>query len=680
MSFIPGLSSKLLTNKWIHYIILTNYLTYIDNPMSKLLQKFNESDPALFTPCELVQLLQDASEYEVYSVILRLFETSALHHTITAANITQLQAVSKTYDVIFNDLLFKLPEMELQRIFTPKSIVAMASLRPNDILLSVHLAEFCKKFSITLSDQDTQSLDYSNSRHLEFLAFTSAAINYIDRSAIDPVIAKLLERTYLSHSNKSGFVSQLSACLKDLIDENGGLKELLARSADRGDVLIGDVEYIKSSGLGLVSGLANRESLTISIAGRGSIEEVVSTIVHESTHKLIQMVYQNEAQPFAKDDLSFDSIMQAAKAEVKKSDIAYSFAYINSSPRRATSWISSVVDEYQSDKHSIELLPWFTEQMTMLILKAKRLGSGQYDQLKFWKSTNCSAEFTDTLWQFLHKDLLRGCAQEPLTDIFYRDYAVDSIKGEEGSLSYEAGKLAATLSPEIEWSRSEHGRLAIRASSPHAQEIFIQKLFALPQEDILQVIIQSDILRSWPSSSIKAVFNGLSPKNLQELFIKPLLPSMTAMCCLRELFELEPRKIMKVITRENVEQFRKLAFNESEFDSKLEIKHPLLHRMLVGDRQLVILEDAARVFQQVLRLLKEFHTGPDGLSKIQPFEDELLEFTAAVNEMRLSRDARRAHKPPESLDLAELPESQPHTLDFHEDLTGNESGIFEEAP
>ena len=136
------------------------------------------------------------------------------------------------------------------------------------------------------------------------LKLTTPLIKQIDQvDKLDPIVKTLLEKTYASSmaygvNGKAQFAQELSNKLHQVIDQSFSIKKILETSAQgKGDIFIMNRLLHASNPLnkGKAGGTYQPVSKIIKISGSGieqyrSINDIVGTLVHESTHKAIDLI------------------------------------------------------------------------------------------------------------------------------------------------------------------------------------------------------------------------------------------------------------------------------------------------------------------------------------------------------------------------------------------------------
>jgi len=145
--------------------------------------------------------------------------------------------------------------------------------------------------------------------------------------------------------------------------------------------------------------LGNLEKL---ISGQSSevMIKFISTLVHESTHLVLDKLYVNECEPFAKEDKVSKEVFTAIKDEIIKT--------IGSDKYNVSSQDSTLYG-YSPEKYSVEILAFDTAQRTRCILGeelpknsilARNSDLQKYMQ-KIFKTARLDSEIKATLTEYL---------------------------------------------------------------------------------------------------------------------------------------------------------------------------------------------------------------------------------------------------------------------------------------
>jgi hypothetical protein len=334
---------------------------------------------------------------------------------------------------------------------------------------------------ITLSEKMIEDLvSVGHDTHLEILKFTSPLITQIIQpQELHPIVQALLAKTHaLSNlrgfENKTELAKALSDKLHYVIDSNPSLARILKQAAKGpGDIVI--TNYLNNN----TEGLYASDTGHIIISSRYSnISNIVSTIIHEATHKVINMYYHNQCIPYRDGDIdSFIPIKEAVTIEITRIKQLYSQLSWNNnlSSLPPQSWLDVMRRSYKPEKHDIELFAWFTENIALNLLKAE--GTGVTGKV--------SLEFAQNMWEYFQKILiipirLNEGEIAPVADEMPGDLGIvlpNVPEANEITLRAQALIDAGPIS--IEWFANEAWKLAIKESYPSAQEKFINDLFTL---------------------------------------------------------------------------------------------------------------------------------------------------------------------------------------------------------
>jgi len=335
---------------------------------------------------------------------------------------------------------------------------------------------------IMLSEKMIEDLvSVGHDTHMEILKFTSPLITQIVQpQELHPIVQTLLAKTHTLSSlrgfkNKTELAAALSDKLQYVISSNPSLAKILEQAAKGpGDIVITnhvnskDGYYIAATGHHIVISSSSSD-----------IRCIVSLIVHESTHKVINTHYNNESYPYRDGDIdSFIPIKEAITLEMTRikrlySDLAWNNNLSSSPPQ---SWLDAMLNSYKPKEHDIELFAWFTQHMTLNLLG----GDGSPGA-----TGKVSFEFAQTMWEYFQKILIIPIrfndgevalvAEGPPNDLGI----VLPFIPEANEIVLRAHALIESGPISIGWFANEAWKLAIKGSYLSAQEKFINDLFVL---------------------------------------------------------------------------------------------------------------------------------------------------------------------------------------------------------
>ena len=198
------------------------------------------------------------------------------------------------------------------------------------------------------------------------------------------VTKDLLSKTYfqmLDPKKREDFGAKWVDGLEKIIDSNFVLTSILSKaSADEGDIYIADSSKVPGSKTAV--GIAFYPDLAVAIKNH-PIEYSLDTLVHESTHKVIQNKFSNNSLPFyginnsENKELVNSFVVGAKKVEGDTwGDI----------------WLKKTLN-YPENKHAVEIFAWFAGEMTQSLLKGHKSTAG------------IPKIFAQQLWDYLCKEI-----------------------------------------------------------------------------------------------------------------------------------------------------------------------------------------------------------------------------------------------------------------------------------
>ena len=345
------------------------------------------------------------------------------------------------------------------------------------------------------------------------LKLTTPLIKQIDQvDKLDPIVKTLLEKTYASSmaygvNGKAQFAQELSNKLHQVIDQSFSIKKILETSAQgKGDIFIMNRLLHASNPLnkGKAGGTYQPVSKMIKISGSGieqyrSINDIVGTLVHESTHKAIDLHYNNKALPYKiGEEKSFKLIQSAMDKELKRYENLHSKLYIDKwdqleSPHDfskndiVASWLQRRMTSYPEEQYAVEILAWFTQQLASNILTDYK--------------DRVSKEFIELIWKYLQNVLVKQISSNKEAVLVNQELAhtpdlslLDDAPEATSELARAAKELIAAEPINIKWFDSQHGQLAFQASNILIQKTFIDKLFKEYQGEELAEFLNKHIV------------------------------------------------------------------------------------------------------------------------------------------------------------------------------------------
>ena len=388
--------------------------------------------------------------------------------------------MSPLADIFDSNQLFDLDPKDLNPILD-KYAVDLLKASADKFHFMSNLFRSLENKKIMLSEKMIEDLvSVGHDTHVEILKFTSPLITQIAQpQELHPIVQALLAKTHtLSNlrgfENKTELAKALSDKLNYVINSSSSLTKILEQAAKGpGDIVITnqfnkdkDGYYIAATGHHIV------------ISNTYDISYIVSTIVHESTHKVINAHYNNESYPYRDGDIdSFAPIIEAITLEMSRIKRLYSdLAWNNNlSSMPPASWLDVMLGKYPPKEYDIEIFAWFTQNIVLNLLKA--CGDNV--------PGNVSIEFGQTMWEYFQKILvipirlndgeIAPVAEGPPEDLGI----VLPLIPEANELALRAHALIDSGPISIEWFANEAWKLAVKGSHLFVQEKFINDLFVL---------------------------------------------------------------------------------------------------------------------------------------------------------------------------------------------------------
>lgn len=393
--------------------------------------------------------------------------------------------MSPLADIFDSNQLFDLDPKDLNPILD-KYAVDLLKASADKFHFMRHLFSSLENKKITLSEKMIEDLvSVGHDTHMEILKFTSPLITQIVQpQQLHPIVQALLAKTHaLSNlrgfENKTELTEALSDKLHYVINSSSSLTRILEQAANGpGDIVI--TNYLNNN----TDGQCAYDTNHIIISQRSSnISNIVSTIIHESTHKVINMYYHNESLPYRDGDMAgFIPVKEAITLEMARikrlhSELAWNN---NISSMPPASWLDVMCRSYKPEKYDAELFAWFTEHMALNLLKADSSGT----------TGKVSFEFAQTLWEYFQKILiipirLSDGEIAPVVEGPPEDLGIVlPLIPEANELALRALALIDSGPISIEWFANEAWKLAVKGSHPHVQQKFINDLFVLEPDQL----------------------------------------------------------------------------------------------------------------------------------------------------------------------------------------------------
>jgi len=434
------------------------------------------------------KLLLGTSIVEAEKIFInKLFQLPAeALQPILTINVIELLKVSRDLDSqIFINKLLELPGTILQTILTEENLTLLLKEYAElpDATLELQLNKFSELYSSGINlAQIIKNFNFETRQDMKVLKLTPAAISLIDEpSSLHPTISKLLAKTYIhtkgEELEKKEFISKWVIGLKKIIDSNASLAMILEKTANaEGENFLMDIQLLPGSD---ARGSCSY-GLEIRVATKNNINEVLSNFVHESTHKAIQIIYNNNMLPYSK-DANFDDMEKAIDAELSHAQI------LRLQPTTTStifSWLDSIIGNYPKEKIAIELLPHFTGQITESILSNEAKDSVSYN-------------FANIVWTYLHNQLQLGSELSNLPALSY--YHNVEFSEEQIEVAKAAQTIIDSGKPYHEWLNCDAGKLAFKSLSWMEKNDYSNQLLGLPAQELSEILASHLIalIESW---------------------------------------------------------------------------------------------------------------------------------------------------------------------------------------
>ena len=399
----------------------------------------------------------------------------------------------------------------------------------------------------------------------------------------DEVISKFLSKTYTDIqdlSESKAFLIEWVSGLTKLMDSHPSLRLILLQAIESpGNFIIVDELENDSQG---VDGLFLKRSQNALIKKK-SVKESLATFAHESTHKVIFHIY-SLFSPYSVEDRTNPVILdQLMKSEALKEGHEYSKLYLDLWSVResegrtvsvkdiselANNWLLNIFDSYKLEKYHNELLTFFVQEIASSILA---------DNSRY----NASPEFMKIIWEFLQISIIlplkERSGDQLIADEMPKFERLASVFPKSTNpVAIKAKQLITDSAVCLEWLDIEDGsgKLAFQAMHSSSLKEFFSDLFQLP-EDMLVVKLRGCIL-----PLMKVINNNYFIEKLFELPSETLLQIINAgnieqlisasgsqlYDFINKLFELPSETLLQIINAGNIEQL--ISASGSNFISK----------------------------------------------------------------------------------------------------------------
>ena len=399
----------------------------------------------------------------------------------------------------------------------------------------------------------------------------------------DEVISKFLSKTYTDiqdPSESKAFLIEWVSGLTKLMDSHPSLRLILLQAIESpGNFII--VDELESNSKS-INGLFFKDSQNTLIKKR-SVEESLSTFAHESTHKVILRIY-SLFSPYSVEDRANPVILdQLIESEVSQELHKYSESYLDlwsvresegrtvSAKDRselADNWLLQIVDSYKLENYHDELLTFFVQEIASSILA---------DNTRY----NASPEFMKTIWEFLQISIILPLKEQSgdqlIADEMPKFERLASVFPKSTNpVAIKAKQLITDSAVCLEWLDIEDGsgKLAFQAMHSSSLKEFFNDLFQLP-EDMLVVKLRGCILPLMKVKNnnyfIEKLF-GLPSETLLQIInagnIEQLISASGSQLYdfINKLFELPSETLLQIINAGNIEQL--ISASGSNFISK----------------------------------------------------------------------------------------------------------------
>ncbi len=211
---------------------------------------------------------------------------------------------------------------------------------------------------------------------------------------MEPIVLKLISNTFI-HQNFSP--KRTEELLKEFYDLHKivGASPTIARVLNyiydntNQEIYIDPFRFLRESQELFIKGALYHHSDKICLSpyihrtSSGHIAPLTSTIIHELFHKVLRMLYENDSNPYSKNDIETKSqISDIIEEELSMQDLLKE--YYNS-------WFNIQLASYTREQYGIELFPWLIHTL---------VESRSEEQEN---KSRCTREFTEEVWKILQK-------------------------------------------------------------------------------------------------------------------------------------------------------------------------------------------------------------------------------------------------------------------------------------
>ena len=287
------------------------------------------------------------------------------------------------------------------------------------------------------------------------------------------LIVKLFTKIYYLEpdtAKRKAFASEIKKALKVIVSAEEVIFKILEQSyTDGGEIFFSTHNFL---GRGFAGFYRNNNVLIAT--GNQAIEEILNTLIHESTHKLIENKFHSTF-PYYKHDTSFEEIRAAIDKQSKHEYIIYSRDKF-SCPQNELTWLLQVILGYNPECFASEILPHFAGHIAGHIARSALKKQNNNDGI--------SKNFSEIIWIYLYKQLFDQSAP-PLPQLYHRSIDNDELELAAGSSmqDIEAFNLIKTEPHDLNLLKfGEAGQLALKSLPILYVRKLIEELFGLPPE------------------------------------------------------------------------------------------------------------------------------------------------------------------------------------------------------
>lgn len=330
------------------------------------------------------------------------------------------------------------------------------------------------------------------------------------------LVQKLLEKTYTDIEEKEKkleLIKELNEKIIQILDADKSLSLIIENSINTdGDFYI--IENVQSSWNGLYS------KGNIFIKGNRSFIEITSTLIHESTHKVIDNIYQNYALPYPEDDNdTYNALTELMQSAVKNCPSTKVDLYMNTNESNQElldkdSWFNAMVSNYSDDKYAAELFAWCTQYLTKIILGHSN-------------DTNINDTDMDQIWNYFQKLVIIPLSNLESPEgwrhlkhfITSEDYSVNNTE-----LALTVKKILSTDTPSIDWLLdSKAGQIAFKFLPFNIRDKMLEDFitdadYTKLDQHLCKIIKAIDDLHQ--STLLLNIFDKLPPELLEQILTK----------------------------------------------------------------------------------------------------------------------------------------------------------------